>query len=73
MKKLFALSFLAFMSVGSFAETPLMGWAGLIGLAALLVFSRQNSLEHARLKAVSLKVTVTPVVRKVPAPNLFSY
>jgi hypothetical protein len=73
MKKLFALYFLAYMIVGSFAEAPLVGWAGLIGLALLIALSRPKRSEPIRAEAARFKVTAVPNARRVPATNLFSY
>jgi MYXO-CTERM domain-containing protein len=77
MKKLLALPFLLFLTVGPvFAQTRpndpdnnrteprhqlSYGWVGLTGLLGLLGLRRPKSIEHKRMAAAGVKVSTVPV------------
>ena len=77
MKKLLALPFLLFLTVGpALAQTQRnnpddsrndsrhhlsFGWVGLAGLLGLLGLRRPKSAEHQRMAAAGIKVSTVPV------------
>jgi len=77
MKKLLALLFLLFLTVGpAFGQTQQnevdnsradshqhlnFGWVGLVGLLGLLGLRRPKSVEHVRMAAAGIKLSTVPV------------